>query len=943
MSQETTMTPQTITVHKTSSTLARRAALLVSLAATACLLLGVLLPSSALAAFTAVNFSGSTINADGTPDTQAGSHPFESTTSFTFKTDAHGVPVENMKDIQVELPSGFVGDPNATPKCTLEELDANQCPGASQIGTLTLSATVNLFNGPQPVYNMVPPAGVAAQFGTNLLLLDAFIDISVRTGGDYGLTAGLTNTPTVLPLFGSSLTLWGVPADPAHDSSRVCAGGVRGCSAGAAQKPFLTMPTQCSGPLTYNLVADSWQGGSTTSSFTTTDGSGNPVGINGCGLLSFNPSISVRLGTTAADSPTSLAVDVHVPQAPDNPGSLATPALKNTVVTLPQGVSLSPSSGDGLQSCSPTQIGFNNASEPTCPDTSKIGTVEIDSPISADPLTGGIFLAQPPDPFRGSLTIYAVAEADGTLIKLAGNIVTNPTTGQLTTTFANSPQLPFTDFKLDFFGGARATLATPESCGTDTATSDMQAWSAPGSGPDPTPSDSFVINSGCVSGFAPSFSAGMTNPQAGAFSSFGLSFSRSDTDQELSGLSVTLPPGMLAKLAGVQECSDAQIAHAAGNSGAAEQASPSCPASSQVGTAETGAGPGSDPFFLSGKVYLTGPYKGAPYGLAVVVPAVAGPFDLGTVVVRQALQVDPTDAHVTVVSDPFPTILQGIPLRLRRVDVLLNRANFTVNPTSCNAMNVAGALTSAAGAIANVSSRFQVGGCQSLGFSPKLAIDLSGRGKTRSGNHPTLTANLVERSGQANISSARVVLPLSLALDPNNSRRVCSFSVAQAVHGGAVGCPANTIVGTASASTPLLSQPLTGNVYLVQGIRFNAAHQQIRTLPTLLIPLRGQEALDLRASTAVNGAGQLVNTFSSVPDVPVSLFKLQITGGSKGLLVITGSGENICTSRQISTATLDAQSGKQENLSIKMGTPCGHQSKKAKRTKKAKRASHRTG
>jgi hypothetical protein len=966
MSKETMMTTQMLTDHRKST--ATPWPLIASLATAACLLLGMLLvPSSALAdtnppsppcanglSWCVESFSATTINADGTPATQAGSHPFESTTSFTFSRDAAGDPTANMKDVQVQLPPGFIGNPNAIPRCTVEELDANSCPGASQVGTLTLSAKVNLFGPNLPVYNMVPPTGVAAQFGTNLLLLDAFIDISVRTGGDYGLTAGLSDIPTVLPLYGSSLTLWGVPEDPAHDPLRVC-GSVQGCSAGvpaSALKPLLTMPTQCSGPLvqplTFRLVADSWQGDTISpatdplATVAATDGSGNPVGINGCGVLSFNPSISAKPDTTVADSPAGLNVDVHVPQAPEDPSALATPALMNSSVTLPNGWSLSPAASDGLQGCSPVQIGITNASEPTCPDQSKIGTAEIDSPISADPLTGSIYLAQPHNnPFGSLVTIYAVVQADGVLIKLAGDVQPDPVTGQITTLFDNSaghpiPPLPFTDFKLDFFGGPRSVFASPESCGAFTTTSDLEPFSAPFSGPDATPSDSFAITSGCVGGFAPSFAAGTQNPQAGAFSPFAVSFTRSDTDQELSGLAMALPPGMVAKLAGIPECSDAQIAQARGNSGAAEAASPSCPAGSQVGTAQTGAGAGS-PFFTPGKVYLTGPYRGAPYGLVVIVPALAGPFDLGTVVVRQALFVDPTDAHVTVVSDPFPTILQGIPLRLRRVDVVLNRPGFTLNPTSCNPTQVAGLLTSTAGASAILSSRFQVGGCQELGFSPKLKLNLSGKGKTHSGNHPALTAMLTEPSGQANLSSARVTLPLSLALDPVNSTHVCAYAVAQAVHGGAVGCPASTIVGTASASTPLLSQPLTGPVYLVQGIRFGAHGQQIRTLPTLLIPLRGQLALDLRASTSVNGPNQLVNTFSTIPDVPVSAFTLQITGGPKGLLVITGRGQNICKAAQYSTATLDARSGKRETLTMKLGTPCGNAAHEASKVRKHSR------
>ncbi len=912
MSKETMMTTQMLTDHRRRVT---RRTSLAGLAAIACLLLGAALPSSALAQFGIASFTGSTINADGTPDTQAGSHPYESTTTFMFNTTTiggHTAPDGSVKDVHVGLPAGLIGNPNAVPQCTVAELESSLeggCNVASQVGELSLISPVLSLT--VPVFNMVPPAGVPAEFGANALLATAFIDISVRTGGDYGLTANLTNITTVLPLSGSSLTLWGVPAE------------LNG--SGLPPTALLTMPTQCSGPLTTTISADSWQnpGDFVTSSFQTTDSSGNPVGITGCGQLSFNPTITAQSDTTVADSPAGLDVDLHVPQAPNDPTSLATPALENASVILPAGFALSPAAADGLQACSQAQFGLNDSSEPTCPEASKIGSAEIDSPISADPLTGSIYLAQPhSNPFDSLVAIYVATEADGVLIKLAGNVQPNPMTGQVTTTFDNSPQLPFTDFKLDFFGGQRATFTTPQACGIYTTTSDLQPWSSPGSGPDSTPSNSFAINSGCVAGFSPTFTAGSQSPLAGAYAPFALSFSRSDVDQNLSGLTVTLPPGMLAKLAGVAECSDAQIAAAAASSAAAEIASPSCPAASAVGTAATAAGAGSDPLFTSGSVYLTGPYKGAPYGLAVVVPALAGPFDLGTVVVRQALFVDPTDAQVTVVSDPFPTILDGIPLNIQRVDVVLNRANFTLNPTSCNPMAVTGSLTSTGGLSVPVSSRFQVGACSALGFSPSLKIGLSGKGKTRSGNHPTLTATLTDHPGQANVASAKVTLPLSLALDPNNSKRVCPYAVALAVTTGLAGCPANTIVGTATASTPLLSAPLTGSVYLVQGIRFNSAGQQIRTLPTLLIPLRGQLALNLRASTSVNGAGELVNTFSTVPDVPVSAFTLKLTGGSKGLLVITGRHENICKAAQISTATLDAQSGKQENLTLKLGTPC---------------------
>jgi hypothetical protein len=922
MSKEKTMNPRT---------------LLATLAVAASLMLAGLIPASAAAAFHVVSFSGSTVNADGTAATQAGSHPFASTTSFQFPstTDSTGtsLPDGNMKDVQVGLPAGFIGNPNATPKCSVADLDHNTCSGATQVGQLSLFTALSPTPLTLPVFNMVPRKGVAAQFGANVLLVDAFIDITVRTGGDYGLTASLQNIPAILPLVGSSLTLWGVPADPGHDAQRTCPGLGSPCSAGVPPKPFLTLPTQCSGPLTYTLRADSWQtaGQFVSSSFRSADAGGNPVGVTGCNALRFNPSLSVGLGSSAADSPSALSVDLHVPQAPDSPTGLVTPDVRNAVVTLPQGIALSPSAADGLQGCSQDQFGVSTPAEPACPDASKIGTAEIDSPISADPLTGSIYFAQQhSNPFGSNFAIYVATEADGVLIKLAARIDANPFTGQLTTTFTNNPQLPFSDFKLNFFGGPRAVLATGESCGTFGVSSNVQPFSSPDSGPNGTPTASVTISSGCVGGFRPTFAAGLANAQAGSFSPFSLSFSRSDADQDLSGLSVSLPAGVSAKLAGVPLCSEAAIARARSNSGTAERTAASCPAGSQVGVAQTGAGPGSDPFFLSGKVYLTGPYKGAPFGLAVVVPAVAGPLDLGTVVVRQTLNIDPTDAHVTVASDPFPTVLQGVPLRLRRVDVNLNRSRFTVAGTSCKSAQISGTLTSAAGGSARVGSRYQVGGCAGLRFTPKLALSLTGKGKTRSGDHPTLTAKLTEGSGQANISQAKVTLPLSLALDPKNSTRVCPFPVAQKVHGGAAGCKSNTVVGSATATTPLLAKPLSGKVYLVQGIRFSHG-RQIKTLPTLLIPLRGQIALDLRAKTSVNGAGALVNTFSNVPDVPVSSFKLNISGGPKGLLVITGRGENICKSAQTSATTITGHSGKSEDLSIKFATPCGKSKQQTKK------------
>jgi hypothetical protein len=851
--------------------------------------------------FCVATFTSTNTNQDGTPTTQAGAHPFESVTSFTFNTNANGLPTENAKDVVVDLPPGLVGDPNATPHCSVQSLDQVACPTASQVGILGL--TVNFGGGPstinEPLYNIDPPAGVAAEFGSNILVVNTFVDVTVRTGGDYGLRTTVANISANLPVLGTSLTLWGVPSDPGHDADRTCPGFVSPCVSQAPPKPLLTMPTNCGGPLTTTMEADSWQhiGKFVTASYTSQDSGANPVGISGCGKLQFNPSITAKPDTTSADAPAGLDVDVHVPQPADDGSTLATPSLKDATVTLPQGVSVSPSAADGLQACAPGQFGLSNASEPSCPNASKIGTAEIDSPLTADPLQGSIYLAQQNNnPFGSLLAIYVVTEADNVLIKLAAHVVPDPVTGQLTTTFSNNPQLPFSDFKLNFFGGPRGVLATPNSCGTFRTTSSLTPY---GGGAPATPSDTFAINSGCVTGFAPTFTAGTTSTQAGGSGGFALSLGRSDTDQDLSGLNVSLPTGLLAKIAGVTQCSDAQASTG------------TCPSGSQVGTALTGAGPGSDPFFLPGKVYLTGPYKGAPYGLVEVVPALAGPLNLGTVIVRQALNIDKHDAHVTVVSDPLPTILQGIPLRLRRIDVNLDRSGFMQNPTSCASKSISATLTSTSGLSATRSSHYQVGGCSGMAFSPKFNVKESGATKT--GKHAKLTVTVTQGQRQAHLKSVKLTLPLSFALDAKTSQNVCSVADAAADN-----CPAKTVIGTASANTPLLSSPLSGKVYLVQGIRTNKQGQTIKTLPSLLVPLRGQIALDLTGKTSVSH-NKLVTTFGSIPDAAISKFVLTVNGGSKGILAIT---KGLCKSKQSASVKETGQSGKTHGASPKIATPC---------------------
>ncbi len=835
------------------------------------------------------SFDGTLTNADGTPDTQAGSHPYQMTTVFNLTTrpgsEGKAATTANPKDIEVRLPPGLIGDPQAVPRCTPEELQhdregiAQGCPIGSQVGILTLrqangkSGNSANATGAAPVYNMVPPSGMPGQLAFVVFGYPVTIDFGVRTGSDYGLTASLPDLSGELPATGSTLTIWGVPADPSHDDQRCpgplataeCDGTLPGTQephpAGLPEVPFLTLPSSCEGPQTTTIGADSWQepGSFLTDSFTTHEEVGNPIGFDGCNQLGFSPSIAVQPDTSVADSASGLQVDLSVPQSED-PTGLATPDLKTAVVTLPPGVSVDPSAADGLAACAPAQISLDTASQPACPDASKIGSVEIHTPLLPDPLLGSVYVAeQGENPFGSLLAIYLTAEADGVVIKLAGHVEADPETGQLTTTFANNPQLPFSDLKLDLFGGPRAPLATPDACGTFQTSSSLTPWSAPESGPAATPGDAFTISSGCVSGFSPAFSAGTVSDQAGAHAPFVLSFSRSDTDEDLSGLTASLPPGLLADIAGVALCPEADA-----NAG-------TCPAASQVGTVQVGVGPGPQPFFLPGSIYLTGPYKGGPNGLAVVVPAVAGPYNLGVVVVRQSIHVDPSDAHVTVTSDPFPTILDGIPLRLRRVDATLDRPGFTFNPTSCAPMAIAATLTSRGGLTAPLSSRFQVANCAALPFRPSFTVATQAR--TSKADGASLHVRVTSGQGQANIGKVKVDLPAQLPSRLTTLQKACpdtTFDVNPA------SCPAASVVGTATAVTPVLNSPLAGPAYLV-------SHAG-KAFPDLVIVLQGEGiVLDLVGNTDIK-KGITSSTFKSVPDAPIDSFDLVLPEGPHSVL-----------------------------------------------------------
>jgi sugar lactone lactonase YvrE len=905
-------------------------------------------PSPAAAGFE--EFEATLTGVDGNPVSDAAAHPYQYTTRFAVNLKpaplgavASFVPAGgDLKQVEVGLPPGLVGNPTAVARCTAVQFNTihggpknsnlNECPDGSAVGVIAIRQLEGSGQVPlTPIYNLVPPKGMPAQFGFQVLGLPVYINTKLRSDGDYGITAYVDNATEAKRVTAAAVTIWGVPGEESHDRMRgACTATGGSCPAEeGAPRPFLRLPTSCADSLTTIMSFDSW---STPGAFHS-QGS-TEAALTSCDAVDFSPSIEAKPTTNVADSPAGLHVDVHIPQAEnEDPEGLAEADLRDARVTLPEGLLVNPSSADGLAGCSESQIGFEGKKEgrnsfslgaASCPDASKLGVVDVDTPLVDHPLPGAVYLAMPyENPFDSLLAIYiAVYDPQtGVVVKLPGHVEPDPQTGQLTTTVEASPQTPFEDFKLDFFAGARASLRTPATCKTHTTTTSLTPYSAPASGPSATPSDSFAIASTPGGGScpttpgaepnSPSFEAGTANPVAGAYSPFILRLARQDGSQEFKGLNVTLPPGLVGKLAGVASCSDSSLAAASHRSGKEELASSSCPPGSKVGTATVGAGAGPGPYHVRGTAYLAGPYKGAPLSMAVITPAVAGPFDLGTVVVRVAVQIDPETARITAVSDPLPTILEGIPLDVRSIVVRLDRDQFTLNPTSCEVKSVEAEEISALGQVAHLSNRFQVGGCRNLGFKPNLSLRL--KGGTKRGDNPALRATVTYPKGAyANIAFARVALPHSVFLDQSHIRTICTR-----VQFAAKQCPPGAIYGYARATTPLLDAPLEGPVYL---------RSSSNPLPDLVADLNGQINVVLVGRTDSFHAG-IRNTFSSVPDAPVSKFFLELRGGKRGLLV---NSTDICRRAHRAGAHFVAQNGRVSNSQPTLKATCKKKPKRGK-------------
>jgi len=864
------------------------------------------LPGFGIDAFDAQVFA----DAAGTPLTQAGGHPYAFTTSIDFNTIPNAAPLktppwpaEPVKDVVVDLPPGSLGNPSGLDRCSLPELANGSnhearplCSPSSQVGTTIVRVSrgqVYAILGPIPVYNMVPPPNAPARLGFNAYGTIVTIDAQLRSAGDYGITAKVSNVSQGLDIAGTELTLWGVPADPVHDIERGCP-GIRApweagpfCSSGAPLKAFWRNPTSCTAPgvgLTTMVRADSWfhPGIFDETSFASHDPPGYPLvpadwgpprGTTGCDRVPFNPGIAITPGVRAAGQPSGLSVDVTLPQ-PDDPVSIGTSDLRTTVVRLP--LHLSASSAQGLESCSPAQIGLHSEDDPSCPDGSKLGSVTITTPALPDPLQGAVYLAGPHDnPFDTLVALYLAARGSGVTIKQAMRVDLDPLTGASTATLDNAPQAPFSKVHLELDGGPLAPIAMPFRCGTYTAHTELTGWN----GRPPVPLDSSInvsqdgAGAACQSGkFSPGFRAATESPSAGSPSPFHMRITRSDDDQEIGKLKLETPTGLAGFITVVALCSDAQAS--AGT----------CPEASQIGSVTVGAGAGPNPLYVKGgRLYLTGPYKGAPYGIAVVVPAIAGPFDLGNVVVRGSIFVDKHTARLNVVSDPFPTLLQGVTLLVRDVRVAIDRPGFFFNATSCAEKTISGQIDSAEGKSVHVSDRYQAAECRSLGFRPHMTMRVGGRGHTRRGQtSPFTTVLRMPSRGQANIRSVRVSLPTTINARLNTINDACTrdefeSDLAKCAHAKA---------GTATAVTPVLPDPLKGTVYFVKN-----GHP----IPDLFVALRGAVTFDLIGRVSIPGGKHLATTFDTAPDLPIRSFTLRLLGGKSTASI--GAKTNLCSAR----------------------------------------------
>ncbi|HEY5976911.1 MAG TPA: hypothetical protein VIT85_03555 [Solirubrobacterales bacterium] len=885
-------------------------------------------------------------------DTQAGGHP-DVKIDLEVNIDR---PEEDpcaevclaFRRIALHWPSGFIGNPHATPKCTLTDFNQANCPAESQVGRFTLAS----FGGEEsdiaifvPLYNMETNPNQAGLLGFTAPFLNfpIFFELSGRTDSDYGLDA--ITTPQVRLGFNHFITtIWGIPQSSAHDKDRfitpltgvgacyegIFAPGIEGCPPGgeafvsptyakstAPEIPFLQNPTTCGVSLTMTGDVEYYGGphGHAESAWPAT---------TGCQQASFDPSLVAKPTTPQTDTASGLDTDLRVPQT-QSPITPSPSEMRATRITLPEGFTINPNAADGKIACPETQTAVGTLFAAVCPEFSKIGSLTLDVAALPAPIPGAMYLLEPQPGNRYRVLI--AADGFATHVKLIGSVHPDPSTGQLILEFNDLPQAPLQEFNVHIFGSERGLFATPDHCGTYPVKSEFVPWNNTltirqsesfmtfDSGPNGSPCESGPLR------FSPGLSTGTATSTAAAHSPLSLVLDRNDGEQTMTGVTVKTPPGFAATLKGVPYCPEAAIdrLNSSGYPGLSEQANAACPSASQVGSANAGAGAGTHPIYVGGKVFLAGPYKGSPLSLEVVLPAVSGPYDLGVIAVRVALDVDPVTAQVTAKSDPLPQILEGIPLRTRYIRVNLDRPAFTLNPTNCDEFSIAAGISGDEGGFASPSRRFQATNCSDLPYEPKLSLTLSGGLKRR--GHPAVTATFTAQPGEANTRLVQVTLPKGELLDNAHIGTICTR-----VDFARDSCPAESKIGTATASTPLLDDPLRGDVVL----RPNPAHK----LPDLVLDLEGQFDIELAAKIDTVKGGSLRTTFESLPDAAVSSFTLKLAGGSKGLLQ---NSKSLCGKPKRATARMVGQNGATLNSNPKLKVNCSGNAKRKRHNGKAGR------
>jgi hypothetical protein len=878
----------------------------------------------------------------GAAATQAGEHPFQLTTILDFNETlgrpeapdlVHPSVAHQIRNLHFVLPPGLVANAKATRQCTTAQFNVlfeagegnlTECPGESAIGVATLefwTKPLGLHTEEVPVFNLVPQAGEPARFGIEDAKVHVFLDTAVRTGEGYGGEVSVTNASTAVEVLGSVVTIWGDPGESHHNNARgwECVNLERNEGAeheedvdpcpkketAEQNNPLLTLPTNCGVPQNSSVSGEAW-----------------PTVVNGiaqegpefkferetplppltsCERLDFEPTeFGVQPDKTSANTPTGLDVTEKFPQT----GLLAKEGhaeadVKETTVALPEGVQANAGAANGLEDCSVAQVEFHgNSGDPSglsgeleqqgfastltnCPNASKVGKVTIKTPLLPNDLEGFVYLGeQDTNPFKSPLVLYLVAQdpVSGVLVKLAGEVKINEATGQLVSTFKNTPPLPFEELKLEFFDGPRASQTTPAHCGTYKTEASLVSWS---DGKTVKPTSAFTVNPGsCTSGalpFSPSFEAGSTTDEAYAFTPFTLTIGRPDGQQALKSITMHLPPGQAAMISSVAECPEP----AAGQEWA-------CGPESEIGHSTAVSGLGEDPVTLGGTVYFAGPYKGAPFSVVDITPANAGPFRLGNVVVRSTITVDPNTAAATITSDALPQFVKGVPSQLKELNVTINRPGFEFNPTNCSPMGITGTLAGYEGGGEEVSSPFQVANCAALPFAPDFTAS------TTSHTSKTDGANLFvkityPKGAYANVAKSITELPYALPSRLTTIQKACPDTVFEA---NPAACDEGSMIGHAVVHTPVFKNPLVGPAYLV-------SHGN-RAFPDIEIVLQG-EGIMLVLDGHTDIKNSITKTsFESVPDAPVEVFELILPEGPHSALA---ANDNLCKPEKPGTVT----------------------------------------